>query len=80
MDMPLCESFERGQCPKSDVVLLAEHGTPQKTWYTSFKCRSCKTLFVKYDPEIVARAKRGLLNRSSMGDSLANPRFQGLNK
>jgi hypothetical protein len=78
-NMPICESHERGQCPKSDVILLAEHGTPQATWYTTFKCKTCKTLFVKYNPAIVDRAKRGL-PIGSMGDSLANPRFQGLNK
>ncbi len=69
-ELPLCETYERGGgCPKSDVRHCADHGPPQALIYSTFKCRTCRTLFIKFAPEYVARAKRGQLD---MGVDMRN--------
>jgi hypothetical protein len=78
MDMPECPQYAENRCPKSDVRLMAEHGPSQATWYTSFFCRTCRYLFVVWNPAVVASAKRGeQLDRA--GSSLMSPRFRGIN-
>lgn len=74
-NLPLCENYTSGKCPKSDVVLLAEHGTTQTTWYTSFKCRTCRFMFLKWNPAVVAQAKQQRLDREV--GPLENDRFKG---
>lgn len=80
MEMPECPQFAENRCPKSNVRLMAEHGTTQVHWYTTFFCRTCRYLFVGYwNPHIVEAAKRGeLRQRSNNGGSLMSPRFRGI--
>ena len=60
--LPLCEQYEQGKCPKSDVRHYADHGPPQARIYSTFGCRTCRTLFIKFAPEYVQRARLGLLD------------------
>jgi hypothetical protein len=57
MDNPECPQFAENRCPKSDVRMMAEHGTPQAPLYWSFYCRTCKYLFLKWNERMVAAAK-----------------------
>lgn len=75
-EMPNCENWERNECPKSDVKLLAEHGPPQMTYYTSFVCRTCKMMFIKWENGMLEAAKKQQLDKT-LGN-LVNPnRFKG---
>lgn len=76
MDMPVCENVARGQCPKSDVRLYAEHGSPQHKYYTTFGCRTCKLLFIVWEPGMLETAKKQQLDKTI--GNLVNPeRFKG---
>ena len=75
MDLPTCENVPRGLCPKSDVKLYAEHGPPQAKWYTTFGCRTCKLLFIVWEPGMLEAAKKQQLDKE-LGN-LVNPRFRG---
>ena len=75
-DMPVCENYQRNQCPKSDVRLMAEHGTTQYLWYTSFFCRTCRLLFMVWNPRVIEAAKQQRLDRTI--GSLMGDRFKGL--
>jgi len=77
-DLALCENVPRGQCPKSDVHLLAEHGTSAAKYYTSFVCRTCKLMFIRWEPGIIEAAKKQQLDREI--GNLVNPRFRGYGK
>lgn len=75
-DLPLCENYELGKCPKSDVVMYAEHGPPQMTYYISFGCKTCKMMFVKWEPGMLDAAKKQTLDKNLI--NLVNPdRFKG---
>jgi len=76
MDLPLCENFERGQCPKSDVKHYADHGTPQARWYSTFGCKTCKLLFVKWEPGMLEAAKKQQLDKE-LGNLVNPDRFKG---
>lgn len=75
MDLPICENYERNVCPKSDVRMLAEHGPPAAKYYTSFVCRTCRMMFIKWEPSMLERAKKQQLDKE-LGN-LVNPRFRG---
>ena len=76
MELPQCPNYLAGRCPQSDVVLMAEHGPAQATWYTSFRCRTDNYLFFEWNPAVVEKAKRGELDREI--GNLINPRFRGI--
>ena len=76
-ELPQCPNYLQGRCRRSDVKLMAEHGTTQVTWYTTFFCRTCRYLFVgHWNQGVVAAAKRKELDREI--GSLMSPRFRGL--
>jgi hypothetical protein len=75
-NLPECPQYRENRCPKSDVRLMAEHGPPQATWYTTFVCKTCHFLFIDWNQAVVEAAKRGELDREIGG--LINPRFKGL--
>lgn len=74
--IPECPQVREGRCPKSDVRLMAEHGTAQATAYVSFCCRTCKYLFIEWNPLYVQAAKKRQLDQEV--GNLVNPRFHGL--
>ena len=76
MQLPECPQYREAKCPKSQVVLLSEHGTVQVTWYTTFVCRTCKFMFIDWNPQVVEAAKRKELDREI--GNLVNSRFRGL--
>ncbi len=76
--IPECENYSAGRCPKSDVRLMSEHGPPQAAWYWSFGCRTCKGMFLKWNPAMVEKAKRQELDKS-FGNLLGGEkRFAGM--
>jgi hypothetical protein len=72
----ICEQWLSNLCPKSDIRLMAEHGTPQKAIYWSFGCRTCKHITLDWNPAYVEAAKRQELDREI--GRLINPRFKGI--
>jgi len=57
---------------------MAEHGPPQAAWYWSFACRTCKGMFLKWNPAMVEKAKRQELDKS-FGNLLGGEkRFAGM--
>ena len=74
--IPECPQHQEGKCPKSDVRMMAEHGTPQYPLYWSFFCRTCKYLFIEWNQMMVDAAKRKELDREI--GNLVNPRFKGI--
>jgi hypothetical protein len=80
MDIPECENVPQGRCPKSDVAFMAEHGTLNSAVYWTFRCRTCDGWMIRFNPQVVAAAKKGALDRQLMklvGGSPDNPRFKG---
>ena len=78
MELPQCEQHQAGRCPKSDTYLLSEHGTNGAIWYWTFACRTCKVMFMKWNPAVVEAAKKQALDReigSLMGGA---QRFKGM--
>ena len=76
--VPDCENFLQGRCPKSDVRLMAEHGPPQAAYYWTFGCRTCKGMFFKWNASMVAKAKRGELDRELGNLMGGDKRFAGM--
>jgi hypothetical protein len=74
--LPECPQYRENRCPKSQVVLMAEHGTTQVTWYTTFVCKTCKFMFIDWNQAVVDKAKRNELDREI--GNLVNARFRGL--
>ena len=76
--VPDCENFRNGRCPKSDVRLLAEHGPPQAAYYWSFGCRTCKGMFLEWNPAMIAKAKRQELDKTLGNLMGGDKRFAGM--
>lgn len=58
-----CEQYLEGRCVRSDIKFLSEHGNNREWSYRSFQCRNCKHLQVTWNPEWVAAAKKGEMDK-----------------
>ena len=76
--IPECENYQQGRCPKSQVTMLAEHGTTQAAWYWTFFCKTCRSAFIKWNPSVVNAAKNQQLDKSIGQLSDKSERFKGL--
>jgi len=72
----VCELSQSNECPKSDVIFLAEHGPAQEPTHWTVGCRTCKHITIIWSPKYVALAKQGKLDREM--NRLMDPRFQGM--